>query len=111
MDHGKLFRILVIGGAVLGAGCLETATPAGPEDAGARDAGAEGVADAGSADGGSAEVADAGSGETDSGVATPPDAGELMECGICPNVECCETDESGASHERPGLVCCWGTSC
>ena len=78
MDHSKLFRVLVLGGAVLGAGCVENASPTRDEDAAAHDGGAD---------------------------------ASLTECGFCPNAECCETDESGASHTRDGLVCCWGTSC
>lgn len=105
MDPSKLFHVLVIGGALLGTGCLED-TPPGPT----RDAAAS--SDAGPPLDGGAPL-DAGA-EIDAGTAAPVDAGpgaEPMECGICPNEACCETDESGESHTRPGLVCCWGTSC
>jgi hypothetical protein len=84
MDTTKLFHVLVVGGALL-AGCRE-------DQAG--DAGAG--ADAGMA-------ADA--------PAAGEDAGDLVECGFCPNPDCCVTEPSGESHERPGMVCCWSTSC
>jgi len=89
MDHRKLFNVLVLGGAMLGLGCLEEDPPP-PEDAGAAmsdDAGADVDASAGG------------------------DAGGLMECGFCPNEACCETDASGTSRTRAGMMCCWGTSC
>ena len=87
MHGGKLFNVLVLGGAMLGLGCVESAPPA--EDAG------------------DSPVADSGP-----GVAPGADAGdELMECGFCPNDVCCDTDAAGESVTRPGMMCCWGTSC
>lgn len=95
MDTKKLFHALVIGGALLAAGC-ESETSREPDAATPEDARAP-LADAALAD---------------TGVPSPNagDAG-LMECGFCPNEECCETAEDGTSRERDGLVCCWGTSC
>ena len=109
MTSQKLFQVLVVGGALVGAGCREE-EPA--------------RVDAGSGD------PDAGPGENDAGgaltdVLLPTDAtmtldvpgtpgedgGELMECGFCPNLDCCETDAAGNPVTRAGLVCCWGTSC
>ena len=54
MDHRKLFNVLVLGGAMLGLGCLEEDPPP-PEDAGAAmsdDAGADVDASAGGDAGG-----------------------------------------------------------
>lgn len=113
MDHRKLFHVLVIGGALLGAGCTDATPPevarddastGDPADAAARE-----LADAATAgdDAGppSADAAPAGD------ASASADAGELVECGFCPNDACCETDESGASRTREGMMCCWSTSC
>ncbi len=91
MNHTKLFRVLVMGGAMLAAGC-ET-----------EDGGDDGVVgDDASAPVDASPAVDA--------QAAASDGGALMECGFCPNEECCVTDEDG-THEREGLMCCWGTSC
>ncbi len=94
MDHHKLFRVLVIGGAVLGTGCFEDDAPVATGDAAV-------VSDAGDTDQSTA-IADAAPEAVDAA---------LTECGFCPNEICCGTDESGASQLREGLVCCWSTSC
>ena len=95
MDQTRLFKVLVLGGAMLGMGCLEEAPAPPPED-----------------DGG-AVIADAAMG-TDAAMVIPAtdaalqgDAGELTECGFCPNEVCCHTDGT----TRAGMMCCWGTSC
>lgn len=104
MDHRKLFQVLVVGGALLGASCREE-----DEERAVVDAGAE-------ADAGPTPVVDAGGGGGDAGLAG--DAGQLPEadagleeCGFCPNDVCCETGEDGVSRVRDGFMCCWGTSC
>lgn len=97
MDHHKLFRVLVIGGAVLGTGCLEEEAPVATADAAV-------VSDA------SAALDAARPTPTADAAAAPADAA-LTECGLCPNEICCETDESGASQLREGFMCCWSTSC
>lgn len=90
MDTKKLFHALVMGGALLAAGCES-------EDA---------------ADGGGGQPDDATAPVADGGVApSDVDAAPPMECGFCPNEACCETAEDGTAREREGLVCCWGTSC
>ncbi len=102
MDASKLFKVLVIGGAMLGLACEPAAVP--DEDGGdARDA---------APTPGDAALADAASPE-DGGSAVAPggDAGEPIECGLCPNDDCCETAADGTSTTRPGMMCCWGTSC
>jgi hypothetical protein len=97
MDLGKLFRVLVIGGSALGAGCdpdeLPPQIPA--PDSGAR-------SDAG-------EVA-ADSGPTASDAGGVLDAGEptLCFCGLDP---CCESLPDGTGRVLPGFECCWSTSC
>lgn len=111
MDHRKLFNVLVIGGAMLGASCVEEPPGSG------EDAGREPIVDAATPLGDGGEpIADAGDPSTDAGsapdAATPgADGGELTDCGLCPNEVCCETDASGESHTREGMMCCWGTSC
>ncbi len=90
MDHGKLFGVLVIGGAMLACGgsgpsAVDAATP--------------------NRDGGNANDA----APTADDAATTDDAG-AMQCGFCPNEACCEMGPDGP-RERPGLVCCWGTTC
>ena len=109
MTSQKLFQVLVVGGALVGAGCRE-------EEPARADAGP------GGSDGGPDET-DAGGSVADAALptdatftldvpATPgEDGGPLMECGFCPNVECCVTDADGNSVARAGFVCCWGTSC
>lgn len=98
MDPQKLFRVMVVGGALL-VGCREEELA---------DAGGDLGPDSGSAD------EDVGAAPEDAGVTTDVAAteagGEPINCGICPNTECCVTDASGA-HERDGMMCCWGTSC
>lgn len=91
MDPQKLFRVMVVGGALL-VGCRE-----------------EDLADAGddrSSDSGAPQ--DVGAAPD---VAAADGGGEPMDCGLCPNTECCVTDGSGVAHEREGMMCCWGTSC
>ena len=85
MDQSKLFHVLVVGGALVGAGCEGTA-PGGGD---ARVVGDD------------AAVADATSADNDAA---------LVECGFCPN-DCCVPDGMGGAHEREGFVCCWATSC
>ena len=89
MDHRTLFQVLVVGGALIGLACEERA---------------RGDADA------AAPAADAGPTLEDGGEA-PLDAGELEECGLCPNEACCVDDGAGGSRARDGFVCCWGSSC
>jgi len=110
MDQRKLFQVLVIGGALLGVGCEEEASdPPAEHDAGdvadattpAGDDAGEATADA------STHVADAATGDAATAAA---DAGELMNCGFCPN-ECCVDDGMGGQKARDGFECCWGTSC
>ena len=103
MNPAKLFQVPVIGGAMLGLGCVEEAPPPAGEDAGETTSDASAGTDA-------ATATDAAT-ETDAAMASGEDAGELMECGFCPNDECCETDEMGRSTTRAGMMCCWGTSC
>lgn len=89
MDTKKLFHALVMGGALLAAGCES-------EDA---------------ADGGGGQPEDATAPIADGRAPSDVDAAPPMECGFCPNEACCETAEDGTAREREGLVCCWGTSC
>ena len=112
MDHARLFKVLVIGGAMLGIGCQQEAPPP------ATDAGRE-VADA--AMGEDAAIGQDAAMGIDAAMGTDAamgidaggtdDGGELELCGICPNTECCVTDEMGTSSTREGMICCWGTSC
>lgn len=110
MTSHKLFQVLVVGGALVGAGCREE--------------------DPGRADGGRGEP-DGGPSDTDAGgtladAALPTDAtmtldvpgdpgvdggGDRVECGFCPNPGCCVPDDDGGMTIRPGFVCCWSTSC
>lgn len=106
MDAEKLFRVLVIGGAMLSVGCVEEApAPVDGAAPAARDASAL-VSDAAPMSELDARVSPIGV-----DASSPVDAGEPVECGLCPSEECCETDASGNSHERAGLMCCWGTAC
>lgn len=100
MDTKKLFQVLVAGGALLAVGCLEDNEPA-HVDAGSRPEDGAVRVDAASA----AEDA------ADAAVLAEQDAGELMNCGLCPNTECCVTEPDGSAHEQAGMMCCWGTSC
>lgn len=93
MNHGKLFRVLVMGGAMWAAGC-ETNDEDGPI----------------AGDDASPPAVDAAPVTADA-QAPSSDAGALTECGFCPNEECCVTDDEGSSHTREGMMCCWGTSC
>jgi len=103
MDHGKLFKVLVIGGAMLGMGCLEE-SPSPLADSGTALPDASMPSDASVvAPGDDAAIGVDAGGDSD--------AGELIVCGICPNEECCETDEMGNAATRAGMLCCWGTSC
>jgi hypothetical protein len=109
MTSQKLFQVLVVGGALVGAGCRE-------EEPARADAGPAGR------DGGPDET-DAGGTLVDASLPTDAtmtldvpvtpgdDAGGLTECGFCPNPDCCVPDGAGGSMERPGFVCCWSTSC
>lgn len=93
MDATRLFGVLVLGGAMIGLGCSDDAAPdPDPPDPAAEDGGPPAVDAGGPADAGGAP-------------------GELIECGFCPNDECCEVDADGNSRTRAGLMCCWGTSC
>jgi hypothetical protein len=114
MDHRKLFQVLVIGGALLGAGCTE-APPEGPGDTGAPEGDAARpdavtpMADSSPAGDAATPMADS----SPAGDAATPDGspGELEWCGFCPN-DCCVTDGvTGESRERDGFMCCWGTTC
>ncbi|MBX3273450.1 MAG: hypothetical protein KF729_24515 [Sandaracinaceae bacterium] len=87
MDTSKLFQVLVVGGAMLGLGCVDSTL--------ASDAGEE--------------PTDAVVAATDA--ASDVDAGEGTDCGLCPNELCCEAQPDGTRATRPGMVCCWGTSC
>jgi len=100
MDHAKLFGVLVLGGAMLGLGCGSSAP--GPLDAASDDDAVSPAGDGGARADAAAVIADDTGSTGDSG---------LEECGFCPNVECCETGPDGTPRERPGLVCCWSTSC
>ncbi len=98
MDSRKLFQLLVVGGALVAGGCREEQSTE--------------LSDAATTD---AVVIreDASDGAATDAPAALEDAGavELINCGICPNTECCETDAAGASHTRDGMECCWGTAC
>ena len=119
MDPRKLFQVLVIGGALLGAGCEDDATePFSVDDAGETPADATAPRDSGST-GDAAARADASAladaaarADSAAGDASPAggDAGDLVECGFCPN-DCCVDDGVGGQKARDGFVCCWGTSC
>jgi hypothetical protein len=98
MDHSKLFRVLVIGGAMLGTGCVETPPPAEIDAASDPEDGGEIARE----DAPPAAMDDAGGAGADSG---------LVECGFCPNEVCCEDDGAGGMRTRPGMMCCWSTSC
>ncbi len=104
MDHQKLFQVLVIGGALLGAGCTERVPDS--SDSAAPDGGPDtSIADGAASDGASPPE--------DGAVADGATTGEggIEDCGFCPN-ECCVVDEeTGESREREGFMCCWGTSC
>lgn len=98
MDLGKLFRVLVIGGSALGAGCdpdeLPPQIPA--PDSGAR--------------------SDAGDVVTDSGPASS-DAGSAGEPALCfcdtpaGSFSCCDALPDGSHRTQAGFECCWGTAC
>lgn len=105
MTTHKLFQVLVVGGALLGAGCRE-------EGGGTPDAGAGGDPDAPPPTGDDAGLSDAAL-PTDATMTLPDidGGGDPVECGFCPNPECCETGADGVPREMPGFVCCWGTSC
>ena len=109
MTSRKLFQVLVVGGALVGAGCREEDPPRADAGPGGPDAGPD-ETDAGGV------LADAPL-PTDATMtldvpATPEgDAGGLVECGFCPNPDCCVPDDDGGSMARPGFVCCWSTSC
>lgn len=106
MTNRKLFNVLVIGGALMGAACDDPAPTHDAGEAQASDASPGGDSAVAASDGGG----DATVARSD-GSATPADGGGPMDCGFCPNEHCCVTDESGESHARDGMVCCWGTSC
>ena len=119
MTNRKLFNVLVIGGALMGAGCDDPAPARDAGETAASDAApasdATAASDAAGARDSAIAVSDGGGDDAtvarSDASATPADGGELMECGFCPNEHCCVTDESGESHARDGMECCWGTSC
>lgn len=86
MDIGKLFGVLVVGGAML-VGC-DSQEPAPPD---ASDVAAAGATDAAGVDGAPGE--------------------ELVDCGFCPNEACCVYNDEGVGSTKEGFECCWATSC
>lgn len=110
MTNHKLFKVLVIGGALMGAACDEPTPTRDAGDPPSSDAAPGGDSAVATSDGGDATVRSDATVPSD-GATAQADAGELMECGFCPNEHCCVTDDSGESHAREGMVCCWGTSC
>lgn len=108
MEYAKLWRVLVIGGAMLGMGCRQEAAPPATDAGGELSDAATGTDAATGQDAAAMPGQDAAVG-VDAGGA---DAGDApVQCGICPNEECCVTDEMGTSSVREGMICCWGTSC
>lgn len=105
-EPSKLFRVLVLGGALFGAACTtdessKTGASAPRDDAAA-------VSDEGVA------VADADGADADGADAAEPTVDATVERELCvceAAGECCESDASGASTARPGIECCWGSSC
>lgn len=87
MDLSRLFKVLVIGGAVLG--CSDETTPTDASNAGP---------DAPSVD--TSVQADSAAADTNADV--PAVEGTLC---FCP-ADCCEGGEPKA-----GIECCWSTSC
>lgn len=103
MNISKLFRVLVIGGAMLG--CDEPEVP--PTDTELVTDAGMGDAMAGDAMRGDAMPTDSGMSEPD---ATATDSGgpaAPMNGGFCPNEIGCDED----GEPRDGFECCWGTSC
>jgi len=97
MDIAKLFRVVVIGGALLTAnGCSDqeddTDDSTDPALSELPDATPEGGPDP------DPQNADA-------------SVEELENCGFCPNEICCEIDDAGNSTLIDGFECCWATSC
>jgi len=84
-DPSKLFRVLVMGGAMLGTACVSAPAEVG-SDGSTPDAAADNGEDAGAVE---------------------------DELCFCPGPEstCCEAGPGGASVPREGIMCCWGTSC
>jgi len=115
MDLKRLFRVLVVGGAVVG-GCGDsmrtapiTAEDAGedgesPADADEREAPAEGERDAVAVDV-DVEMSDAGARDATSGEPAPK-----MLCFCAPRGTCC-TEPDGVPTLAEGFECCWGTTC
>lgn len=111
MTIGRLFRVLVLGGAALGGGlaCSDdgAAKPAGDSsalidsvkaaDRGvlARDSSPD---QRGQADQGTPGDSAAGS--------DGPGSDALINGGFCPNDQACENGQ-----QKKGFTCCWGTSC
>ncbi len=110
MNVSKLFRVLVIGGAMMG--CTEPEPSAPIPDA---DVFADGGDDAGEPDTETDAMADASDDAVESDAmpdAMPGDAmvgtdATLMNAGFCPNDIGCDED----GELRDGFTCCWGTSC
>ena len=117
MTFQKLFQVLVVGGALLGAGCREEETARADAGSGGPDAPPTGANDAGPARADAAPPtdatapADAPVALDDAPLALDEDAGELVNCGICPTTECCVPGADGTSVTRAGFECCWGSSC
>lgn len=108
MDVKRWFNVLVIGGAMLG--CTEPDPSQPPVDAAVavEDGGSPSLEDGGLTDAGPTTTADAGVGVDAGGAPGPTDAGVDGSLVLCPGEDdaFCEGGEA-----RPGLVCCWGTSC
>ncbi len=103
MRSARLFRVMVIGGALLGCGTadqgtqpLQQRTQESPPDSGP-------VFDAGTA-------ADAAAAADAEATVTPDTGVEPSPC-ICSPTRCCEPGAGGASVVQAGFECCWGTSC
>lgn len=106
-DPSKLFRVLVLGGALLGTGCVTEDPPALDAAAPVDDAAA--MADAAPESDAAPLTADGSA----SDAATPDlDGAAPSELCFCPgDGTCCETNAAGASVPRAGIECCWSTSC
>lgn len=113
MTIGKLFRVLVLGGAALGGGlgCSDdgAAKPVGDTAITQRDGSAlidsVKAADRGLLAEGSVAPGDQGA-PIDAAPATDAGNDALINGGFCPNDQACENGQ-----QKKGFTCCWGTSC
>jgi len=120
MDFGKLFRVLVIGGSILGCGSTGGSAPlsgaggtggtggASPTGDGETDGDGGGDLTPAPEDAALVDLAPGDAGPSDAGSGEAPPARQCF-CNVTPS--CCTAHEGAPSTPAPGIECCWGTMC